>query len=169
MTTSDTLTSRSTGMIRRTWTILPDDELLFFVINVKGYSVKFKFDNVYSWCLGFRVSDTECDHISALQAHMNDIFNNLSKQNIGIPATRSIDEPDAIVMYPERFLKTFFFFQSLNGRVSSVVKVEGDRQWQTQSKPKHEETRYQTQAHQPKSYELHDYFIKHIVEQNCVI
>ena len=39
---------------------------------------------------------------------------------------------------------------SLNVRVSSVIKMEGKRQWQTQSKPKHEETRTQTQAHQPK-------------------
>ena len=41
--------------------ILSDDELLFLVINVKGYAVKSKFDNVYSCCPGTRVSDTECD------------------------------------------------------------------------------------------------------------
>ena len=37
------------------------------------------------------------------------------------------------------------------------------------SKPKHEETRTQTQAHQPKSYELYDYLFKNIIEENCVI
>ena len=58
--------------------ILPDDELLFLVINVKGYTVKFKFDNVYSCCPGARVSDTECDHICALLAYMSDILNNMS-------------------------------------------------------------------------------------------
>ena len=46
--------------------ILPDDELFFLMINVKDYAMKFKFDNVYSCCLGARVSDAECDHIHAL-------------------------------------------------------------------------------------------------------
>ena len=47
--------------------------------------------------------------------------------------------------------------------------MEVKTQWQTQSKPKHEEIRTQTQAHQPKSYDLHDYLFKYIVEENCVI
>ena len=37
------------------------------------------------------------------------------------------------------------------------------------SKPKHEESRTQTQAHQPKSYELYDYLFKYVIEENCVI
>ena len=69
-------------------------------------------------------------------------------------------------MNPERFLEDVFSCQSLNVRVSSVLKVEEKRQWQTQSKPKREETRTQTQAHHPKSYELHDYLFKYIDVQN---
>ena len=73
------LTNRSENLE----SILPDDELLFLVINVKGYAVKFKFDKMYSCCPGARVSDAECDHIRALQAYMSDILNNMSNENIG--------------------------------------------------------------------------------------
>ena len=69
------------------------------------------------------------------------------------------DEPDVIVTNLARFLEDNFSFQGLNVRVSSVFKVEGKRQWQTQSKPKHEEARTQTQAH----------LFKYIVDENCVI
>ena len=40
---------------------------------------------------------------------------------------------------------------------------------QAQSKPKHGKTRTQTQAHQPKSYELQDHFFKNLVEDNYTI
>ena len=42
------------------------------------------------------------------------------------------------------FWNTLFSLQSLNVRVSSVLEVEGNRQRQTQSKPKHKETIIQT-------------------------
>ena len=63
--------------------ILPADELLFLVINVNGYVVKFKFNTLYSCCPGARVFDTECDHIRAPQTYMDDILNNMSKEIIG--------------------------------------------------------------------------------------
>ena len=47
--------------------------------------------------------------------------------------------------------------------------VEGKRQWQAQSKPKHRKTKTQTQDHQPKNYELQDYLFKHSVEENYTI
>ena len=144
---------------------LPDDELFFLAINVKGYAVKFKFDNVYSCCPAARVSDTECDY-------MSDILNNMSNENIGHAGneidrrtrcnrdeTRAIfgrrffssefecamfqfnccvypEEPNVIVTIPSRFLADNFSFQGLYVSVSSVLKVEGKRQWQTQGKPK---------------------------------
>ena len=64
---------------QKTFAALKED---LSVVNVKGYAVKFKFDNVYSCCPGVCVSDTECDHIRALQADINDILNT-SNENIG--------------------------------------------------------------------------------------
>ena len=63
------------------------------------------------------------------------------------------DGPDVIVLNSTQFLTGTFSFV----RVSSVVKLEGKRHWQTQNKPKHKESRTQTQ-NQPINYELHDYF-----------
>ena len=48
--------------------------------------------------------------------------------------------PDAIVLDSRRFLTDTFSFEGLNVRfssLSSVSMVEGKRQWQAQSKPKH--------------------------------
>ena len=66
---TDDMTKRSTGRTRRTWS--PFFQVMScscLVTSVNGNAVKFKFDNVYSSCPGARVSDTECDHIRALQA-----------------------------------------------------------------------------------------------------
>ena len=51
-------------------------ELLFPVINVNGYKMKFKFDNLYGCRSGARVCVTECVHICALQAGMDETQNN---------------------------------------------------------------------------------------------
>ena len=53
-------------------------ELLFSVINVNGYKMKFKFDNVFGCRSGARVFATECDHICALQAGMEHTQNNMT-------------------------------------------------------------------------------------------
>ena len=47
--------------------------------------------------------------------------------------------------------------------------MEEERQWQAQSKPKRKKTKTKPQAHQSKNFELHDYFFKHIVEENYTI
>ena len=111
------------------------------MINVKGYAVKFKFDNVYSCCPGAR--DTECDNICALLAKMSDILNTMSNAGNEIDRrtrcnrdeSRAIwgrrfffyselecamfqfscyvhpDEPDVIVTNTARFWKTNFLFR----------------------------------------------------------
>ena len=82
--------------------VLPDDELIFLVINVKGYAVKFKFDNVYSCCPGARVSDTECDHIRALQACMNDILNNMNNETFFVFRVLTCDVSILLLRLPRR-------------------------------------------------------------------
>ena len=89
--------------------ILPDDELLFLVINVKGYEVKFKFDNVYSCCPGAHVSDTECDHICALLAKMSDILNNMSNAGNEIHRRTRCNRVESRAIWGRRF----FFYSEL--------------------------------------------------------
>ena len=87
--------------------ILPDDELLFFVINVKGYEAKFKFDNVYSCCPGARVSDTECDHICALLAYMSDILNNMSNASNEIDRRTRCNRDESRATFGKTFFLLF--------------------------------------------------------------
>ena len=92
--------------------ILPDDELLFLVINVKGYAVKFEFDNVYSCCPGARVSDTECDHICALLAYMSDILNTMSNAGNEIDRRTRCNRDESRAIWGRRF----FFYSELEVR-----------------------------------------------------
>ena len=67
----------------------------------------------------------------------------------------------------ELFLTDIFSFENLSVRFSSFSgRVE---ETVTQNKLKHKKTKAQTQAHQPKSYELQDYFVTHLVEESYTI
>ena len=164
-------------------------ELLFSVINVNDYKTKLKFDTVYGCRSGARVFVTECGPEGVHGGYPEQYDRrNIVHPDKSIELTQRVWKawksvascPKSIASSSPRgpmksswiqsdFWQTFFLLRVLKKRFSSFSSfsmAEEKRQWQAQSKPKHRKTRTQTQAHQPKSYELQDYLFKHNVEES---
>ena len=128
--------------------------------------MKFKFDNVYGCRSGARVFAAECDRICALQACTEGTQNNASDENI-VHTYNQIDRADleglegleiGDIMTP---INCFV----LSVRPHAIVLCDSHlfhlfHRWRG---------RAQTQAYQPKSYELQDYLFMHFVEENYTI